>query len=93
MIYYNWDNEKNLFLKKTRGISFEQIVVLIEDGYLLDILEHPNKDKYAHQKVLIVNVDNYIHAIPFVENGNERFLKTIIPSRKYTKKYLGDKNG
>ncbi len=92
MIRYNWDNEKNLWLKENRGISFEQIIVLIEEGYLLDILEHPNKDKYAHQKILIVNVDNYIYAIPFVEKDNERFLKTIIPSRKYTKKYLGGKN-
>ncbi len=90
MIRYNWDKEKNLLLKQTRGVSFEQIIVLIEEGYLLDILEHPNKEKYAHQKILIVNVNDYIHAIPFVENENERFLKTIIPSRKYTKKYLGE---
>jgi hypothetical protein len=93
MIQYNWCNEKNLLLKETRGISFEKIVVLIEEGYLLDILEHTNKEIYAHQKVLVVNVDDYIYAIPFVENDNERFLKTIIPSRKYTKKYLGGKNG
>jgi len=92
MIKYSWDKEKNLWLKENRGISFERIIVLIEEGYLLDILEHPNKEKYAHQKILIVNVDNYIYAIPFVEKGNERFLKTIIPSRKYTKKYLGGKN-
>ena len=92
MIQYSWDQEKNLWLKENRGINFERIIVLIEEGYLLDILEHPNKEKYAHQKILIVNVDNYIYAIPFVENNDERFLKTIIPSRKYTKKYLGGKN-
>jgi len=89
LIQYNWNNDKNLFLKETRGISFEQIVVLIEEGNLLDILEHPNREKYAYQKILIVKVDEYIYAVPFVEDRGERFLKTIIPSRKYTKKYLG----
>jgi uncharacterized DUF497 family protein len=93
MIQYNWDNEKNILLKESRNISFEQIIALIEDGNLLDILEHPNKDKYAHQKILIVKVGEYVYAVPFVENKNERFLKTIIPSRKYTKIYLGGQNG
>jgi uncharacterized DUF497 family protein len=89
MIRYNWDKEKNLLLKETRGISFEQIVVYIEQGNLIDVIKHPNKDKYNHQKILIINIDNYIYTVPFVENENERFLKTIIPSRKFTKKYLG----
>jgi len=90
MITYNWNIEKNLLLKDTRGISFEQIVLHIEQGDLMDIIEHPNDKKYSHQKILIVNINNYIYAVPFVENQNERFLKTIIPSRKFTKKYLGD---
>jgi uncharacterized DUF497 family protein len=89
MITYNWDKEKNLLLKKTRGISFEQIVVYIEQGNLIDIIKHPNDGKYNHQKILIINIDNYIYIVPFVENENERFLKTIIPSRKFSKKYLG----
>jgi uncharacterized DUF497 family protein len=89
MITYNWDKEKSLLLKKTRGISFEQIVIHIEQGNLVDIIEHPNGEKYNHQKILIINIDNYIYTIPFVENQNERFLKTIMPSRKFTKKYLG----
>jgi uncharacterized DUF497 family protein len=89
MITYNWDKEKSLLLKETRGIGFEQIVSYIEQGNLVDIIEHPNGEKYNHQKILIINIDNYIYTIPFVENQNERFLKTIIPSRKFTKKYLG----
>jgi len=92
MITYDWNKEKNLLLKETRGISFEQIVMHIEDGDLLDVIRHPNSEKYANQKILIVNVRNYIYAVPFVENKNERFLKTIIPSRKFTKKYLGGKD-
>ena len=90
MITYNWNAEKNLLLKKERNLSFEQIVSHIESGDLLDIVEHQNREKFSHQKILIVQVENYVIAVPFVENAKERFLKTIIPSRKLTKKYLKD---
>ncbi len=90
MITYNWNIEKNLLLKKERNFSFEQIVLHIESGDLLDIVAHPNKEKFAHQKMLIVKIEDYIIAVPFVENNKERFLKTIIPSRKLTKQYLKD---
>ena len=90
MITYNWNKEKNLLLKRERNLSFEQIVLHIESGYLLDIVEHPNKEKFAHQKILIVQIEDYVISVPFVKNDNERFLKTIIPSRKLTKKYLKD---
>ena len=90
MITYNWNIEKNLLLKKERKLSFEQIVSHIESGDLLDIMEHPNKEKFAHQKILIVQIEEYVIAVPFVENNKERFLKTIIPSRKLTKQYLKD---
>ncbi|MDF1875312.1 DUF4258 domain-containing protein [Sulfurimonas sp. SAG-AH-194-I05] len=85
MITYNWNVEKNLLLKKERNLSFEQIVSHIGNGDLLDVVSHPNKEKFAHQKILIVKVEDYVIAVPFVENKNERFLKTIIPSRKLTK--------
>ena len=90
MITYNWNKEKNLLLKKERNLSFEQIVSHVESGDLLDIVEHPNKEKFSHQKILIIQIEDYIISVPFVENGDERFLKTIIPSRKLTKKYLKD---
>ena len=92
MTTYRWNREKNLLLKETRRISFEQIVMHIEQGNLIDIIRHPNSAKYANQKILIVNIEHYIYAIPFVEDGNGIFLKTIIPSRKLTKKYLGGSN-
>ncbi len=93
MITYNWNTEKNIFLKETRNVSFEEVVMHIEQGDLIDIIKHPNSEKYVHQKILVVIMKNYIYAVPFVENGkNERFLKTIIPSRKLTKKYLGGKS-
>jgi len=90
MITYNWNTEKNLLLKKERSISFEQIVSHIESGDLLDIVKHQNQEKFSHQKILIVQIEDYVIAVPFVENGKERFLKTIIPSQKLTKKYLKD---
>jgi len=90
MTTYNWNTEKNLLLKKERNLSFEQIVSHIESGDLLDIIEHPNKDKFSNQKILIVQIENYVIAVPFVQNDKERFLKTIIPSRKLTKQYLKD---
>jgi uncharacterized DUF497 family protein len=92
MITYNWNKEKNLLLKETRGISFEQIVMHIEKGDLIDIIKHPNKQKYANQKILVININEYIYTIPFVEDNNEWFLKTIMPNRQFTKKYLGGKN-
>ena len=90
MITYNWNTEKNLLLKKECSLSFEQIVSHIESGDLLDIVEHQNQEKFSHQKILIVQIEDYVIAVPFVENSKERFLKTIIPSRKLTKKYLKD---
>lgn len=91
MIIYDWNKDKNILLKQTRSISFEQVVMHIEQGDLVDIIKHPNSEKYANQKILLVNINEYIYSIPFVENKNIRFLKTIIPSRALTKKYLGGK--
>ena len=88
MKYFNWNAEKNETLREDRGVSFEEAVFAIEQGQLLDILEHPNKDKYENHKIFVVKIYNYVWLIPFVENENEVFLKTIIPSRKATKKYL-----
>ena len=91
MITYNWNKDKNILLKKTRGISFEQVVMHIENGDLIDIIKHPNSQKYSNQKILVINVNDYIYTVPFVEKNDERFLKTLIPNRQFTKKYLGGK--
>ncbi len=93
MKIYKWNKEKNIILKKTRDISFEQVVMHIEQGDLLDIIKHPNSEKYSHQKILVVLIKNYVYAVPFVEEDDKTmFLKTIIPNRKLTKKYLGAKS-
>ena len=88
MKHYDWDIRKNEKLVKERNISFEEVVFLIEKGYLLDIVEHPNETKYKNQKIYIVDINDYIFLVPFIENDDEIFLKTIIPSRKATQKYL-----
>ena len=83
-----WSLDKNLWLRKERNISFEEVLFYIEKGWLLDVLEHPNTKKYSGQKLFVVNIRNYVYIVPFIETDDEIFLKTIIPSRKATKKYL-----
>ena len=88
MKYFDWDREKNEKLKEERGISFEEVVIALNEGRLLKTLGHPNRKKYTNQKMYIVNINNYAYMVPFVEDEEKRFLKTIIPSRKATKKYI-----
>lgn len=89
MKYFDWNDEKNELLKKLRGISFEEVVLAIENGDLLDRLKHPNSTKYPNQMVFYVMINEYVYAVPFVEDDEKIFLKTIMPDRKATKKYLG----
>lgn len=90
---YRWNGHKNEQLKESRGISFEDIVLAIESGGLIDVLSHPNQEQYPNQKVLVVAVMEYVYLVPHVEEYDHLFLKTIIPSRKATRDYgrRGDK--
>lgn len=88
MKYFVWDNDKNRLLKTELNISFEEVVFHLEKKHFLDIVEHPNQKKYKGQKIFIINIEYYAYLVPFVENEQEIFLRTIIPSRKATKKYL-----
>jgi len=88
MVHYAWNSEKNEELIKERGISFERAIYHIEKQEVLDIIRNPNSAKYPNQRMFIINIDNYAYLVPFVENDSEIFLKTIIPSRKATRKYL-----
>ena len=92
MHIFKWNSEKNEILALQRGITFEEIVQRIESGAKVIETDHPNKKKYPNQKILIVDVEGYAYLVPYVIEKNEYFLKTIIPSRKATKKYLGGKN-
>ena len=85
---FRWGSAKNEQLKLDRGVSFEQMVVAIEAGGILDVLSHPNRTKYPRQKVLVVAIDGYAYLVPFVEEEDHFFLKTVIPSRKATRDYL-----
>ena len=89
MKLYDWNDEKNEILKKERDLSFEEIVFHITHDGLLDVIQHPNRDQYPHQKMFVVNVEGYVCLVPFIENDEIIFLKTIFPSRKMTRKYLG----
>lgn len=90
---YVWNEEKNQRLKAERNISFEEVVSSIAGGNMLDIVEHPNQEKYKEQRIFIIDINNYAYLVPFVETETEIFLKTIIPNRKATRKYLGGKHG
>lgn len=86
---FAWNSEKNELLKTERGISFEEVVLNIQLGNEVDIFEHPNQERYPGQQISVVVIEGYVYLVPFVENEEEVFLKTIIPSRKATKQYLG----
>ncbi|MFQ5709592.1 MAG: toxin [bacterium] len=84
-----WDENKNVKLKLERNVSFEQISRIILEGDFIDILNHPKKHD---QMIFVIEINDYIHAVPFVIDENENIiLKTAFPSRKLHKKYRGKK--
>ena len=85
---FRWNHEKNEALKIQRGISFEEIVLAIEADGLLDELRHTNPDKYPNQSILVIALEAYVYLVPYVEEPDYYFLKTVIPSRKATRDYL-----
>lgn len=87
---YDWNREKNEILKNDRGISFEEIVFHIGNGDELDVYPHPNQERYPNQLISVVAVNNYAYLVPYVESKEGVFLKTIIPSRRATKRYIGE---
>ena len=92
MKFYSWNPDKNKLLQQERGISFEEIVFHIQSGDEIEIFDHSNQERYPNQKISAVVVEGYVYLVPFVETEEGIFLKTIIPSRKATKKYLGETN-
>ena len=88
---FRWDPTKNEQLIQERGVSFEQVTVAVENGDLLQIVPHPNGAKYPRQKIMIVAIDGYAYLVPYVDEVDYFFLKTIIPSRKATRDYIEGK--
>jgi uncharacterized DUF497 family protein len=91
MKVFRWDNDKNELLKNKRGVCFEQVVILMDREDILETVEHPNQNKYPGQKIATVMIDDYAYLVPYVQKSDEIFLKTIIPSRKATNKYVRSK--
>jgi uncharacterized DUF497 family protein len=91
MKYFDWEDGKNEMLKKVRGVSFEQVELAIALGDLVDRIKHPNPAKYPNQKVFLVKIENYVYSVPYVEDDEKIFFKTIMPNSKATKRYLGGK--
>lgn len=90
MQIFNWNSDKNQQLITDRGRSFEEAVFSILSGGLLDDIVHPNARDYPNQRMFVIRIHDYVYLVPYVENQNEIFLKTIIPSRKFTRMYLGE---
>ena len=87
---FNWNPAKNQQLIQERGLSFEDILFAVQNGQLLDDIEHPNAGRYPGQRMLVVDIDGYVCLVPYVESAEDIFLKTIIPSRKATRQYRGE---
>ncbi len=88
----NWNATKNKQLITERGLSFEDVVFYLQKDTVLDDIEHSNKAKYPNQRVFVICIEAYVYLVPYVEDEKEIFLKTIIPSRKATKQYIGENN-
>ena len=86
----NWNKEKNTWLKEKQGICFEDILYYLHNDNLIDDTEHRNQKKYRGQRIMVIDIEGYACLVPYVETEDEISLKTIIPNRKATKKYLGD---
>ena len=85
---FRWPPDKNDLLIQERGIPFEDVTVAVEAGRLLEIVPHPNPGKYPRQKIMVVDVAGYAFLVPFIEEEDHFFLKTIIPSRKATRDFI-----
>jgi uncharacterized DUF497 family protein len=91
MKVFRWDNEKNEWLKKNRGVCFEEVVILMDREGVLEVVDHPNQNQYPRQKIATVKIGDYAYLVPYVQENDEIFLKTIIPSRKATNTYVREK--
>lgn len=88
MKLFEWNEEKNRKLKEERGVGFEDVITAINDDRLLKQFKHPNQKQYPNQKVYVIEIHDYAYVVPFIEDKNKIFLKTIYPSRVFTKKFI-----
>jgi len=86
--YFDWNKLKNEKLKAERNVCFEDVLIAIDTGAVLDDVKHPKVLRYGTQRMLFVVIEDYVYVVPYIEDDEKVFLRTIIPSRKATKKYL-----
>lgn len=84
----DWNSDKNQILIERYGVGFEDVAAAVENGRVLDVRKHPNRERYPNQEQMILEIDNYAYVVPYVDDGDVAFLKTLYPSRKATAKYL-----
>lgn len=89
-LVFDWNPEKNAALQQRRGVGFEDVVIAFQEGRLLADIEHPSPDRYAHQRMAVVLIEDYAYAVPYLLDGETRFLKTLFPSRKLHKHYVSN---
>ena len=85
-LYFNWSDDKNKLLKEKRGVSFDEVVLNILSGCVLDVIDNPN---YPGQRKYVIHMRNYVWIVPFIQEDSNVFLKTVYPDRKATRDYLG----
>jgi predicted nucleic acid-binding protein len=88
---YIYDESKNIKLKEERGICFDDVITAINKGKILDIIPHHNMKQYSNQMILVIEIDDYVYLVPYLEKEDSLVLKTVFPSRKFTKLYSGGK--
>ena len=92
MKYFDWDEQKNAKLKAERDICFEDVLIALAEEKLLDDISHPNQKDYKGQRVIVIEINGYVFLVPYVEDEEKYFLKTMYPSRKFTGKYHLERN-
>ena len=88
MSTFEWSDDKNALLSAARGVCFEDVVLHVQNGDVLDIIRHPNPGRYPGQNIIVLDIDGYVYLVPYVKRAGVRYLRTIIPSRKATREYL-----
>jgi uncharacterized DUF497 family protein len=89
MTNYHWNKEKNEQLRQKRGVCFEDVIDAIANNQVLGVIGTANLEKYPNQSIMVVEIRGYVYCVPFVKDGSVTFLKTIFPSRKMKKQFLG----
>jgi hypothetical protein len=88
-----WNPDKVALLRNTiarGGVGFEECIVAIEAGNILDVLENPSSN-HPSQRIFVLEINGYAYCAPFIETPEEIFLKTVFPSRKFTALYLTER--